>query len=125
MSGENGNTDRFKQIQEIIFGEYQDHWETKLNALESLIRKQEKAAAGRFEFLESQLKGFKAETESGFDDLSKDHQEKQDQMQSMFNEKVMELENKISLLSANKIDHVHLGSFLIEWGKQVKDGYPE
>jgi len=113
-------SDRFRQIQEIILGEYSDQWNSKFQALEKSIKDLARKTDSRFKELQEKLQATDSERAGDVQklraELSQDRQALKARLEAMQSE----LEAKIEALQQGKIDQDKLGDFLMQWGQQVK-----
>ena len=113
-------SDRFRQIQEIILGEYSELWDQRFQALEKsikdLARKTDKRFNELHEALQASSDGLKGEVQNLEAALAAERQAVHSRLDALKSE----LETQIDALRQGKIDHEKLGEFLIQWGRQVK-----
>ena len=113
-------SDRFRQIQEIILGEYSDQWNSKFQALEKSIKDLARQTDKRFAELQAGLQASNSELASETEKIQAEFDKERQAVSARLEALKSELEAKIEALEQGKIDHEKLGDFLIQWGQQVK-----
>ena len=120
MGANDAMSDRFRQIQEIIFGEYADQWNSKFQALEKGIKDLARKTDSRFSELRQVLQASGSELTGEVQKLQAELSSDRQAVSARIETLQSELEAKIEELKQGKIDHDTLGDFLMQWGQQVK-----
>ncbi len=119
MAQDTPKTDRFTQIQEIIFGEHAEAWEKRFSELENRLAAFEEQTGKHFAQTSDERKQSNSEVQASISKL----QDRVTQNEAVAEQQVEALkaafESALGQLRAEKMDKSALGEFLIQWGKEV------
>jgi len=120
MANENMQTDRIKQIQEIIFGEHIEQWEKRISSLEKELKNLGTQASENLESVNQRIDQINQNLEKNVSKLQRGQEQGKSHFESQLADFRKEIETKIKRLQDDKADSTALGDVLISLGQQIK-----